>query len=207
MRATTRSPDLGAAAAAAHGQRRDGLGLFGRCEWNPFGGRLALGHRRKFGETQHEAAVDPVLPAPDPVAARKQRPREAMACLSPVLINASQRALRPVVVAVSCQASDGAGSRASGGPCAPRTRRPFPAGARGHRGTIAGGKNQRIGFALQGFAHPDEAGCVQRQPGAGSQAAPPAWVTQTISSASTTGATAVCRRPARPARLRHRHAG
>ena len=75
-------PDLGAAAAAAHG---DG---------GNFPQRLLIGHRRdrlgRFGhfgklvELAHEAAIDPVLPAPHPGPCEDQTVAGAHAHRSPV---------------------------------------------------------------------------------------------------------------------------
>ena len=90
--------DLGTAAAAAHGDGRDGLqGLLG-CQAQARGGgfalrldvleelahrphgRLQIGARRlgchvgQFGEAAHELPIDPVLPAPHPVTAKAPRP-------------------------------------------------------------------------------------------------------------------------------------
>ena len=60
----------------------------------------------------------------------------------------------------------------------------FSSGLAGHRRTVAGGEDQRIGHALQGVAHADEAFASSASPVSRSHGAPPAWVTQTISSAS-----------------------
>jgi hypothetical protein len=68
-----RGADLGAAAAATHGDGRDGLRLFLGGERHRRGRRRRLGHGLELGELAHEAAIDPVLPAPEQVAARVER--------------------------------------------------------------------------------------------------------------------------------------
>src|SRR6202035_664168 len=71
------SPNFGATAAAAHGQRRDFLERrgVGEGDYQRLPPNTSLpctstrgSHFRQLVETAHEAPVDPVLPAPDPCA-------------------------------------------------------------------------------------------------------------------------------------------
>ena len=56
--------DLGAAAAAAHGDSGNFLERLPIGQWRPR--RRRWGHFRKLVELAHEAAIDPILPAPYP---------------------------------------------------------------------------------------------------------------------------------------------
>ena len=160
--------DLGAATAAAHGQRGNGLRLFRRREGNPFLRGLAgfFRHGRQFAEAQHEAAVDPVLPAPDPVAAREECAARGDRVLVAGADQGEPAALRAVGFErlIEQRAAQVFGQRRThaNGEYAGLFQRPVDP-----RCAVTGGEDERVGFGLQGVAHPDEAGRIQRQAGAG----------------------------------------
>ena len=133
-----RGADLGAAAAAAHGDRRDRLLRFllrerqlrparpaSACLLGSIGGKsLKRRMKRRSIQSFQRQTQSPSKPMR---AARGDR----------VLVaGADQRqpaALRPVRRAAAGRARCGAGCRPAAGPCAPRTRRPFPAAGRRSR--------------------------------------------------------------------------
>ena len=92
--------DLRAATATAHGDGGNGLLRFfarkrhlrscGRA------GRAVRVHRRKLAELAHEAAVDPVLPAPDPFALEADEPTRGHRMLVAGADQGQPAALRPV---------------------------------------------------------------------------------------------------------------
>jgi len=159
-------PDLGAAPAAAHGQRGNGLRLFFRFEGIGAAASAGLGHRRKRAEAQHEAAVDPVLPAPHPVTPRMERAARGDGVLVAGADQASQRRCGGRLSAAG-RAACGAGCRPGPVPCARRNTPAFSSGWPIMAAQSPAGENQRIGFGLQRLAHPDEAGLVERQAGVG----------------------------------------
>ena len=163
-----RRPDLGAAAAAAHARSPSVACCASSASSGSWLGirRVAAtgGHRRELAEPAHEPAIDPVLPAPDPVPLRKQRAarRDRVA-----VAGADQRqpaALRTI------------GDERLAEHRSAQVFRQRPAHAHGEhaglfqrtagrRRAVAGGEDPRVGLGLQRLADADEAVRVEREAG------------------------------------------
>ncbi len=168
-RDSTDGPHLGATAAAAHGNGRDGLQRFFRRErrLRRMGGRRTAGvrvHGRELAEAAHEAAVDPVFPAPDPVALRAEPAARGNGM---AVARADQRqpaALR--VVGLERLAEHAAPQvLAQRRALAHREHPRLFQRVVDHGGNVAGRENARVGQGLQVVVDLDKAARVQCQTG------------------------------------------
>ena len=157
---------LGATAAAAHGNGRDRLQRFFPTQRQLIGSRCrrgALGrHPGKFRKLAHEVAVNPVFPAPDPVACKTQCATRSHGITVARADERQPAALRAVrFEGLSLQAAPQVvGQRRAH---AHGKHAGFLQRAALHGGNVAGGKNSRIGHGLQRVGDLNEAPCVQRQ--------------------------------------------
>ena len=157
--------DLGAAAAAAHGDGREFLhgGLIGERR-----GRAArgFGHGGELVEPPHEAAVDEILPAPDPVAFD----HEAVARADGVPLAGRDQVERLALRSEGPQRLSGQGA-----PDVVGQHRPGAYGidaglrqiARAEGGDIARGEHVVAALSAQAGIHPDEAARIEREAGLG----------------------------------------
>ena len=155
--------DLGPAPAAAHGDRRQRLRRLLTLE--PHRRSLCgsgLLHRGKLAEPAHEAAVNPVFPAPDPGALEIQSAARGDSVFVPGADQGQPVALRPISPQrppFDCAAQVLRQRR----PLAHRKHARLFARLADHRRDVSRSEDLRIRHRLQRVLHFDETGIVQRE--------------------------------------------